>query len=303
MIVAATPWRAPMFEGFKNQHIDTGDARIHVRVAGEGTPVVLIHGYPQNSTCWHKIAPTLAKTYQVIVPDLRGYGDSTGPAPDEANLLYSKRAMASDIAALLDALSIETTMVVGHDRGGRVAYRFALDHSSRISKLAVLDMIPTSETWERMVASEAIGAYHWPFLAQGKGLPERMIGHDPDDYLRHTLDSWTRVKDCFTAEAMAEYIRCFRNPSVVAACCADYRAGATVDWEIDRTDKKAGRKIACPMLALWGERPGRESFDKLEVWRDWCSADVSGQPIDSGHFLAEENPADTLAALSAFLEN
>jgi haloacetate dehalogenase len=290
-----------MFEGFETRGIDTGEARIHVRLGGGGAPVVLLHGYPQSGVCWHKIAPALAENYRVIIPDLRGYGDSTGPVPDQENRLYSKRAMAADVAAVLEALAIERAHVVGHDRGGRVAYRFALDHPGRVSKLAVLDMIPTSETWERLNAREAIGAYHWPFLAQGNGLPERMIGHDPDDYLRHTLASWTRVKDCFTEAAMAEYLRCFRTPSVIAACCADYRAGATVDWEIDRADRTAGRKIAAPMLALWGERPNREKSRSLEVWQDWCDAKVSGGPIDSGHFLAEENPADTLAALSAFL--
>jgi haloacetate dehalogenase len=291
-----------MFEGFETREFDTGEAVIHCRVGGDGPAVVLIHGYPQSGACWHKLAPALAERYQVIVPDLRGYGASIGPEPDAENMLYSKRAMAGDVARVLDALSVENAMVAGHDRGGRVAYRFALDHACRITKLAVLDMIPTSETWERMDAAEAIGAYHWPFLAQGKGLPERMIGHDPEDYLSHTLDSWTRVKDCFTDEAMAEYLRCFRDPAVIAACCADYRAGATTDWEIDRADVAAGRKIACPTLALWGERPGREKINNVEVWRTWCSGEVTGQPIESGHFLAEENPADTLAALSAFLD-
>jgi haloacetate dehalogenase len=290
-----------LFEDFETRDIDTGDATIHCRIGGDGPALVLLHGYPQSGACWHKLAPALAERYRVIIPDLRGYGDSVGPTPDAENLLYSKRAMANDIAKVLDALSVDTTMVIGHDRGGRVAYRFALDHPGRISKLAVLDMIPTSETWEWMVASEAIGAYHWPFLAQGNGLPERMIGHDPDDYLQHTLHSWTRVKDCFTDAAMAEYRRCFSKPSVIAACCADYRAGATVDWEIDRADVDAGRKIACPVLALWGDRPGREKTGSLAVWRGWCAGPVSGGPVDSGHFLAEENPGDSLAALSRFL--
>lgn len=290
-----------MFDGFETRKVEMGEATIHVRVGGAGPAVVLLHGYPQSGVCWHKLAPSLAERYRVIIPDLRGYGDSVGPTPDEANMLYSKRAMAGDVARVLDALSEDAAMIVGHDRGGRVAYRFALDHAERTRKLAVLDMVPTSETWERMVASEAIAAYHWPFLAQAKGLPERMIGHDPDDYLRHTLNSWTRVKDCFTEAAMAEYLRCFAKPSVIAACCADYRAGATVDWEIDRADVDVGKKIACPLLALWGQRPGREKSTSLEIWRDWCSGPVSGGPIDSGHFLAEENPVDTLAALTGFL--
>ncbi|MBL6600989.1 MAG: alpha/beta hydrolase [Alphaproteobacteria bacterium] len=290
-----------MFEGFETRKIDTGEATIHVRVGGAGSAVVLLHGYPQSGACWHKLAPALAENYRVIIPDLRGYGDSVGPAPDADNTLYSKRSMASDIASVLDALSEEKAMIVGHDRGGRVAYRFALDHPDRTRKLAVLDMIPTSETWERLAAVEAIAAYHWPFLAQGNGLPERMIGHDPDDYLKHTLHSWIRVEGCFTEAAMAEYLRCFAKPSVIAACCADYRAGATVDWQIDRADVEAGNKIACPLLSLWGQRPGREKSTSLEVWSAWCSGPVSGGPIDSGHFLAEENPTDTLAALSSFL--
>jgi haloacetate dehalogenase len=291
-----------MFEGFQTTRVDVGDAIIHTRVGGDGPAVLLQHGYPQSGVCWHKIAPMLAERYRVIIPDLRGYGDSVGPVPDAANKYYSKRVMANDVVAVLDELAVDKVNFVGHDRGGRVAYRFALDHPDRISNLAVLDMIPTSETWERMTGAEAIGVYHWPFLAQGDGLPERMIGKDPDDYLQHTLDSWTRVKDCFTPEAMAEYLRCFRDPAVIAACCADYRAGATVDWEMDRADKSAGRQISCPTLALWGQRPGREKTDNPRVWKEWCSGEVSGQPIDSGHFLAEENPADTLAALSAFLE-
>jgi len=289
-----------MFEGFEIRKVETGEATIHVRVGGTGPVVVLLHGYPQSGVYWHKIAPSLAERYRVIIPDLRGYGDSVGPAPDEANMLYSKRAMAGDVAQVLDALSEDGAMIVGHDRGGRVAYRFALDHPERTRKLAVLDMVPTSETWERMVAAEAIAAYHWPFLAQGNGLPERMIGHDPDDYLRHTLNSWTRVKDCFTEAAMAEYLRCFAKPSVIAACCADYRAGATVDWEIDRADAEAGGKIACPLLALWGQRPGREKSKSLEIWGAWCAGPASRGPLDSGHLLAAENPTATLAPLSHF---
>ena len=147
-----------MFDGFETRKVETGEATIHVRVGGAGPAVVLLHGYPQSGVCWHKLAPSLAERYRVIIPDLRGYGDSVGPTPDEANMLYSKRAMADDVARVLDALSEDAAMIVGHDRGGRVAYRFALDHAARTRKLAVLDMVPTSETWERMVASEAIAA-------------------------------------------------------------------------------------------------------------------------------------------------
>ena len=196
--------------------------------------------------------PRLAERFLVVAPDLRGYGDSAGPEPDPENRRYAKRAMARDIAAVLDALGAGRAAIVGHDRGGRVAYRFALDFPDRIDRLAVLDMVPTAEMWERMDVAAFIAGYHWQFLAQPGGLPERMIGRGPDDYLEHTLRSWALSDDCFEEAAMAEYRRCFRRPSVVAACCADYRAGATVDWETDRADRAAGRRIACPTLALWG---------------------------------------------------
>lgn len=290
-----------MFEGFETRRIPTGDAEIHLREAGDGPAVVLLHGYPQSHVCWHKIAPALAERHRVIAMDLRGYGDSTGPAPDAENQHYSKRAMANDVAGVLDALSIDRAAVVGHDRGGRVAYRFALDHPDRIARMAVLDMIPTAEQWERLDARGFIAGYHWPFLAQTGGLPERMIAHDPDDYLRHTLDSWTMVKEAFTEEAMAEYLRCFRKPEVIAGCCADYRAGATTDWENDRADRDAGHRIHCSTLALWGHRPGRDASDNLAIWRIWCAGALTGGPVTCGHFLAEENPADTLARLTEFL--
>lgn len=290
-----------MFEGFESYQFDTGEAKIYARIGGHGSTVVLLHGYPQSHVCWHKIAPDLAKSHQVIAIDLRGYGDSRGPVPDVENKLYSKRAMAADVARVLDEFGIGHTAIVGHDRGGRVAYRFALDYPDRTERLVVLDMVPTSEMWGRLDAKGFIAGYHWPFLAQPGGLPERMIGHDSDDYLRHTLQSWTAVEGCFTDEAMAEYLRCFRNPAMIAASCADYRAGATVDWEIDCGDRVAGNLIGCPTLALWGDRRGRLGVDHLEVWRTWCSGPVDGKPIRCGHFLPEENPRETLSSLRPFL--
>ncbi len=292
-----------MFEGFETRRFDAGDAQIHARIGGSGPVVVLLHGYPQSHVCWRKVAPGLAERFLVVAPDLRGYGDSAGPEPDPENRRYAKRAMARDIAAVLDALGAGRAAIVGHDRGGRVAYRFALDFPDRIDRLAVLDMVPTAEMWERMDAAAFIAGYHWQFLAQPGGLPERMIGRGPDDYLEHTLRSWALAGDCFEEAAMAEYRRCFRRPSVVAACCADYRAGATVDWETDRADRAAGRRIACPTLALWGGgRPGRGGFDSMEVWRAWCAGEVAGGPLDCGHFLPEEDPDGVLAALLPFLD-
>lgn len=291
-----------MFEEFETKRILTDNAEINIRVGGRGKALVLLHGYPQTHACWHKITPKLIENFTVILPDLRGYGDSIGPTPDTDNQLYSKRAMANDLTFVLDALSINQAMVVGHDRGGRVGYRFALDHAERIEKLVVLDIIPTSEMWERMNAQGFISGYHWQFLAQPDGLPEHMIGLDPERYLRHTLDSWAKVRGSFSSEAMDEYLRCFRQASVISSCCADYRSGATSDWYNDAEDKKAGKKIICPVMTLWGQRDGRSNLDNISIWQDWCASPPVGHSVDCGHFLPEENPEETLSALLPFLK-
>jgi haloacetate dehalogenase len=248
------------------------------------------------------MAPILMENFTVIMPDLRGYGDSIGPDPDTDNQLYSKRAMARDIKHVLNDLSIEVASVIGHDRGGRVAYRFALDHPDRIRKLVVLDIIPTSEMWEKMTAQAFISGYHWQFLAQPHGLPEYMIGLDSERYLRHTLDSWAKIENSFSTSAMTEYLRCFSKTSVIASCCADYRAGATSDWENDKLDKQVGNKIGCPVMTLWGQREGRNNLDNISIWNDWCDQPASGHSVQCGHFLPEENPAATLKAIIPFLE-
>ena len=225
-----------MLNGFDEQFIETGEARIRLRMKGRGRPVVLIHGYPQTGACWHKLAPALSERFRVIIPDLRGYGESRGPTPDAAGTAYSKRAMAKDIAAVLDALGHEQASIVGHDRGARVAYRFALDHPSRATHLVSLDVVPTGAMWRDLTAESAIAAYHWQFLAQPKGLPEWMIAHDPDRYLVHTLESWVADPAAFSEEAMAE----FRRAEVIAACCADYRAGAGIDRKAGRCGSRGG---------------------------------------------------------------
>lgn len=291
-----------MFDGFELKRIKTENADINFRIGGQGEALILLHGYPQTHACWHKMAPILMENFTVILPDLRGYGDSIGPDPDIDNQLYSKRAMARDIKHVLNGLSIEVASVVGHDRGGRVAYRFALDHPDRIRKLVVLDIIPTSEMWEKMTAQAFISGYHWQFLAQPHGLPEYMIGLDSERYLRHTLDSWAKIENSFSTSAMTEYLRCFSKTSVIASCCADYRAGATSDWENDKLDKQVGNKIGCPVMTLWGQREGRNNLDNISIWNDWCDQPASGHSVQCGHFLPEENPAATLKAIIPFLE-
>ena len=220
---------------------------------------------------WHRVAPRLAGHFSLVVPDLRGYGDSLGPPPDPRHRHYSKRTMAADMVAVMAALGYERFSVAGHDRGGRVAYRLALDHPASVARLAVLDILPTFDVWERMNTEAALRSYHWLFLAQPAPLPERLIGHDPDFYLRHLLDRWAGRLDALDAAAVAEYARAFRKPRVIEAMCEDYRAGATIDREDDRNDRGNGHRLACPTLVLWGTRYlAGQAASPLDVWRPWA---------------------------------
>lgn len=284
-----------MFEGFTLTRIETSGATIHLRHGGSGPPLLLLHGHPQTHVMWHRIAPVLARSYTVVCPDLRGYGDSSKPPTAEDHAPYAKRTMAQDQVEVMNALGFERFAVVGHDRGARCAYRLALDHPERVSALAVLDIIPTAEHFRRTDMAFAMGYWHWFFLAQPAPLPERLIAADPDAfYLR-------RGRSMFDPEALAEYRRCFTDPATIHAMCEDYRAGASIDLALDEADRKAGRRIACPVLALWGDRGAMPLwYDVVSVWREWAD-DVQGRGIDCGHYLAEEAPEDTLAALEPFL--
>jgi haloacetate dehalogenase len=283
-----------MFEGFHVSTIDTGEARIRLRQGGSGPPLLLLHGNPQTHAMWHKVAPRLAERFTVVATDLRGYGDSSKPADAPDHAPYSKRAMARDQIAVMRQLGFERFFVAGHDRGGRCAYRLALDHPDVVQKLAVLDIIPTYEHFRRTDMRFALAYWHWFFLAQPYPLPEELIGADPDWYClrgrRHLFDP----------AALAEYLRCFRDLATRHAICEDYRAGATIDCELDEADRVAGRRIACPVLALWAGRNSiHEAYDVLAVWRDWAD-DVRGRAFDCGHYLPEEAPEETLAAFFEF---
>lgn len=290
-----------MFEGFRREFIETTEAEIHAVVGGEGPPLLLLHGYPQSHVMWHKIAPRLAERFTVVATDLRGYGDSAKPPGDPAHERYSKRAMARDQVEVMAALGFERFRLVGHDRGGRVAHRLALDHPERVERLAVLDIVPTLTLFESTDQVFATVYYHWFFLIQPNGLPEHLIGLDPDFYLTRKLAAWGAGTDAFTDEAMALYLRSFRDPATIHASCEDYRAAASIDLEHDRADRAAGRTIACPLLALWGARGlmGRH-YDVPATWRDKAEQ-VAGTALDCGHFLAEERPEETLTALLGFL--
>lgn len=286
-----------MFEGFSSERVDVGEVSLHVRRAGGGPAVVLVHGYPQHHVCWHLVAPRLAERFTVICPDLRGYGRSDKPHGAD----YSKRRMAADLVALLDALDVERSAFVGHDRGGRVAYRAALDHPKRVERLATLDIVPTVEQWESLAGDRGLASWHWYFLAQREPLPEKLIGADPGWLCEALISTWGRAGAAFAPEALAAYVEAFRDPATVHATCQDYRAGATVDRELDEADRAAGRRIACPTLALWGERGERGNAAMAETWSRWAT-DLRTAAVDCGHFLPEEAPEATLGHLVPFLE-
>ena len=282
-----------LFEGFELTRIDTGEAEIRVRHGGTGPPLLLLHGHPQTHVMWHAVAPKLAEAFTVVAADLRGYGESSKPPTKPDHEPYSKRAMARDQVEVMRRLGFDRFSVAGHDRGGRCAYRLALDHPERIEKLAVLDIVPTAEMWRRADMEFGMVNWHWYFLAQPFDFPERVIGADPGAFY------YRKNPGRFDVEALDDYLLCVRNPETIHGMCEDYRAGATYDRDADEADR-GRRRIRCPLLALWA---GRDElghwFDVLEVWRGWAD-DVRGQAIDSGHFLAEERPDEVADELLAF---
>jgi haloacetate dehalogenase len=292
-----------VFEGFEESRVETREAEINLVRGGDGLPVLLLHGYPQTHAMWHLVAPRLAESFTVVAADLRGYGDSSKPEGGPDHSAYSKRAMAEDQVEVMRALGFDSFAVVGHDRGARVGHRMALDHPDRVTKLAVLDIIPTREVFARVDKRLATAYYHWFFFIQPYDLPETLIGADPGYYLRKKLGGWGTSLETFAPEALAEYERCFKDPRTIHASCEDYRAAASIDLVHDETDAEEGRKVECPLLALWGAAGVMERlYDVEEIWREYAR-DVRGKPVDTGHFLAEERPEETARELLAFLED
>jgi haloacetate dehalogenase len=292
-----------MFDGFRDERIaiPTDAGTIAAWIGGDGPPLLLLHGYPQTRTMWHKIAPRLvASGWTVVAPDLRGYGESGSPEPSADGATHAKREMARDQVALMSALGFSRFDVIGHDRGGRVAHRLALDASDAVARVAVLDILPTRTLLRQTDLEFATAYWHWFFLLQPGGLPERMIGADPEWFVREILSRWSADPNRIDPGAADEYVRRF-TPAAVAASCADYRAAAGPDLAHDDTDAAAGRKVTQPLLALWGAAGAMgRMYDVLASWHDVAER-VRGAAIDSGHFLAEEAPTQTLAALEAFL--
>ncbi len=277
-----------LFPGFRMLDVSTSGTTIRLRTGGSGPPLLLLHGYPQTHALWHKVAPRLAGRFTVVAADLRGYGDSGKPETTADHAPYSKRAMAQDMAEVMSALGHDTFFLAGHDRGARVAHRLALDHGDRVRKLAVLDIAPTREMYRDTTDLFARLYWHWFFLITPAPFPERMIGSDPDAYWLKKCGSGSAGLAPFTPEALAEYLRCFRDPATIHASCEDYRAAATID--IAHDDADGDRKLACPLLVLWGQNGVIEKcFDALSLWRERAS-DVRGHALPGGHYLAEECP-------------
>ena len=293
-----------MFQGFTKTQIQTTETSINLVHGGSGSPLLLLHGYPQTHVMWHKVAPVLAENHTVVMPDLRGYGDSGKPLVANDPERYSKRRMAQDQLEVMKALGHQSFHVVGHDRGARVGYRMALDAPDRVLSFTTLDVAPSQAAFEAMDSSLAFAWFHWHLMRQPEPFPETLIGSNAKFYLDFLLERWTAVHGAITDEAYAEYLRCFSNPETIRASCADYRA-IEVDLAHDEADR--GRMLTCPVLALWGsnmaKRPGWQTgraLDMLSVWRERAE-DVRGHGVDCGHFLAEEAPEESASEILAFI--
>ena len=293
-----------MLDDFHAAEIDTGPTRIFVRRGGSGPPVLLLHGFPQTHVMWRSVAPLLARNFAVVCADLRGYGRSGCPVSTADHSPYSKRAMANDMVVLMERLGFARFSVAGHDRGGRVAYRLALDHPERIERVAVLDILPTAAVWDRADARFALAYWPWLLLAQPAPLPERLLSAAPHAVVDNALDGWGSDPAAFPGDVRAAYVEALRDPARVHAICEEYRAAATLDRDHDQADRKRGQRIRCPLLALWGAGGALDTWYTDEggpfgVWRKWAD-DVRGQALRAGHFFPEEAPEETAEALRRF---
>ncbi|MDD2926641.1 alpha/beta hydrolase [Rhodoferax sp.] len=294
------------FENFELRQFAVNGTQLHARVTrgamGRRPALLLLHGFPQSHVMWHRVAARLVEDFDLVLPDLRGYGDSA-KAPglaDHSN--YSKRTLAQDLVALMESLGIQRFGVCGHDRGGRVAHRLALDHPERVSHLAVIDIAPTLDMYDATDFEFARHYYHWFHLIQPSPLPELMIGGNALAYLHHKLGGWgTGGLGHIEPAALAEYERCFGLPGTIHAMCEDYRASAGIDLAHDRSSRAQGQKIACDTLVLWGERGVvQRLFKPLALWQAQCAGQVTGAAVPAGHFIPEELPEDTAHRLRAF---
>lgn len=289
------------FPGFTLERARVRDGELRLRRGGDGPPLLLLHGNPQTHAMWHIVAPALAKRYSVVCPDLRGYGGSLKPPATADHAPYAKREMARDLVELMAGLGHRRFRVVAHDRGARVAHRLALDHADCVEKLAVLDIVPTLEHFERADMAFAMGYYHWFWFAQPHPFPENVISAAPDAWFLAHSSREPKPPGFFAPDALADYMAAVRDPEMIRGMCEDYRAAATIDLVHDRESRAAGVKVKCPLLVLWGAKGKIGAwYDALAVWREYSSGGVTGGAVPSGHYLAEEAPQDVLAALRAF---
>ncbi len=289
-------------EAFASSYIDTGDASIFVRRGGSGQPLLLLHGFPQTHLMWRDVAPRLARTFTVVCADLRGYGQSSCPPSTPDHSPYSKRAMAKDAVAVMEALGFRTFAVAGHDRGARVAYRLALDHPDRVSRIAVLDIVPTAEVLARADWRFALSFWPWAVLAQAAPLPEQLLTNGAEAIVDHALSAWGTSADTFPPEVRRTYVDAIREPDRAHAICEEYRAASTLDCAHDRADLDVGRKIGCPLLALWSADSAVDTWYESEggplaLWRRWAT-DVRGQRMQGGHFFFQKRVLTKLARSS-----
>ena len=295
-----------VFDGFAGQVIATENSTIHARVGGSGPPLLLLHGFPETSLMWRNVAPLLAEDFTTVCPDLRGYGESGCPPSDDRHEPYSKRAMGRELISAMKALGFHRFAVGGHDRGGRIAYRMALDAPAIVTRLAVLDVIPIGDAWAMADSRLALAFWPWSLLAQPAPLPETLIGAAPHALLDDALSNWGTPAECFPPEVRQAYLRPFNDPARVHAICEEFRAAATIDREDDEADRVAGRKIMCPTLALWDSRGALETWygkegGPLAIWRRWVER-VEGNAVEGGHFFPEARPRETAAELRTFFK-
>jgi haloacetate dehalogenase len=289
-------------QNFTAARIDTAETSIFIRRSGSGPPVLLLHGFPQTHLMWRRVAPLLARGFTVVCADLRGYGESGCPPTSADHAAYAKRAMAQDMVAVMERLGFARFCVAGHDRGGRVAYRMALDHPDRIARLAVLDILPVETVWQRADARFALGYWPWSLLAQPEPLPERILAASAEAIIDSALDGWGTPSEVFPPDVRAAYVTALRDPAHAHAICEEYRAAADLDRRHDQADRDAARRIDCPVLALWSAPGPLDSWypeGPVELWRGWAD-EVDGHAMQGGHFFPEAAPEPTAGALGRF---
>ncbi len=289
------------FDGFTLTYIDIKGGRLRLRHGGSGPPLLLLHGNPQTHAMWHAVAPTLARRFTVICPDLPGYGGSLKPPASADHVAYSKRQMARNLVEAMESLGHRSFAVGSHDRGARVAHRMAIDFPDRVESLAVLDIVPTIEHFERTDMNFALGYYHWFWFAQPHPFPENLITAAPEVWWSTHTSREPKGESFWHPQARADYLEAVRNPDMIRGMCEDYRAAATIDLVHDRASRQAGTRVKCPLMVLWGSK-GKigKWYEPVEVWRRYCDGEISGFPVTSGHYLAEEAPGEVLDRFATF---